>query len=246
MIAGGFLILYVAAFNKRKKKHKEETERLRKAFEEELIKTQLEVQEQTLQNIASEIHDNVGQLLSLTRLTLGSANIPEDPLDAQEKVTASLEFLTSSIRELRQLSALLHAENILAAGLETALQKELNWLGRSGKYEICFHRSGDNDSPVDPRAEIIAFRLIQELLNNIIKHANATRLEVIFNYHPQGVLISISDNGIGFDINEKLKSPTGLGINNLFRRAHVIGGELTLQSTSGKGTLARLKIPAGC
>ncbi len=243
LLAAAFLIVYVLLYNKRKKKHNEEKERLRLEFEEELVKTQMEVQEQTLQTIASDIHDNVGQLLSLTRLTLSTVNISAHPVKAQEKVSASLELLTISIKELRQLSSLLHAENILSQGLQNAIRNELDWISQSERYKIVYHADGSSESKIDPKKEIIAFRLIQELFNNIIKHANATIIEVNYTCSTDSVMIELSDNGKGFDLEESIKNPQGLGINGLYKRARLIGGQLNIESIKGKGTKATLTIP---
>jgi two-component system NarL family sensor kinase len=238
-----FLLLYIALYNTRKRKYKEETDQLLAQFEEELVKTQMEVQEQTLQTIASDIHDNIGQLLSLTRLTLSTVNISNNPVKAEEKITSALELLTLSIKELRQLASVLHAENILSAGLESAIKNELKWISRSDKYEVTYNVIGTDNRNIDPKKEVIVFRLIQELLNNVIKHAEATRLKVELIYEHEFMQTSIEDNGTGFDIKEKIKNPSGLGINNLYKRARILSGELILKSEVGNGTIAILKIP---
>lgn len=243
LLAAAFLIWYVALNNKRKRKHNEEKKKLQAEFETELIKTQMEVQEQTLQTIASDIHDNVGQLLSLTRLTLSTVNITEHPQKAEQKVTASLDLLSTAITELRQLASLLHAENILAGGLEHALTKELEWISQSDRYQVACTVSGRREKEIDPQKELIAFRLIQELFSNIIKHADATVIRINYNYQPDEVHIQISDNGKGFDVADRIKNPRGLGVANFFRRARLIGARFTIESEKGKGTTAILTIP---
>jgi two-component system NarL family sensor kinase len=242
LLAGCFLLFYVDLYNKRKKKHQEETSLLKKQYEEELIKTQMEVQEQTLQTIASDIHDNIGQLLSITKLTLSTVDAGKNPVKAQEKVNNSLELINTSIKELRELSSVLHAKNILDKGLENAVQNEIKWLSKSDQYRIIWEVSGERGEGSNPQHELIAFRLIQELLNNIIKHARATEIIVRYTYEPAFVAISIQDNGIGFDVQRSIDNPVGLGLNNLFHRAKMIGGELRLISEEGKGTRASLQL----
>jgi two-component system, NarL family, sensor kinase len=220
LVAATFLVSYVFLYNKRKKRHIEEKEKQRVAFEEELLKTQLEVQEQTLKTIADEIHDNIGQILSLTHLTLSAINIPEKPLQAEDKVASALNLVTSSIKELRQLASVLHAENILATGLEKAIKSELNWIARSGKYKVGY-----------------------KVINNIIKHACASEISIEFAYIHNHASITIRDNGIGFDVENKIKNPTGLGLNNFYKRASLISGHFEIRSEIGYGTTAILKIP---
>jgi signal transduction histidine kinase len=243
LLVAAFLILYVLLYNKRKKKHNEEKERLRIEFEKELIKTQMEVQEQTLQTIASDIHDNIGQLLSLARLTLSTVDIPGHPIKAQEKVSTSLDLLTTSVKELRQLASVLHAENILSSGLESALESEITWISRSDKYKVFYNVIGKNEKKIDSKKEVIAFRLIQELFNNIIKHANASEIKIELLHHLDSIRLKIHDDGVGFNVEDKISNPTGLGVKNLYKRAGLIGGELIIESGKGNGTLAILTIP---
>jgi two-component system NarL family sensor kinase len=243
LVAAVFLLLYINMYNRRKKRHIEEKKRMEQAFGEELIKSQMEVQEQTLQTIASDIHDNIGQLLSITKLTLSTVNIQNDPLKAQQKIGNSLGLLDTAIRELRQLSAVLHAQNLLANGLENAVQNELSWLARSDQYEVICRSCGNANYQIDPQKELMAFRLIQELINNILKHAAASVITVYFMYEPQQVKISIADNGKGFEVAEAIAKKSGLGITNLYKRAGMIGGDFKLVSEKGKGTCAMLMVP---
>jgi two-component system, NarL family, sensor kinase len=242
LLAGCFLLLYIDLYNKRKKKHLEEKQILKKQYEEELIKTQMEVQEQTLQTIASDIHDNIGQLLSITKLTLSTVDVGKHPVRAQEKVNNSLELINTSIKELRELSSVLHAQNLLEKGLENAIQNEIKWLSKSDQFKITWEVSGERPEKSNAQHELIAFRLIQELMNNIIKHARASEIIVRYVYKPDLIVITIEDNGIGFDVQRFINNPVGLGLNSLFNRAKMIGGELTLISEEGRGTKASLQL----
>lgn len=242
LVAAFFLLLYVSLYNERKKRHIQEKLHLKSQYENELVKTQMEVQEQTLQTIASEIHDNIGQLLSITKLTLSTVDAINQPVKAQEKVGNSLQLLDNSIKELRQLSAVLHAQNLLEQGLENAIANELKWLSKSEQYNISWEVTGDKKKNGNPQNELIGFRLIQELMNNTIKHAKATEIRVRYEYGQDSILITIGDNGIGFDLQKYIDNPVGLGLKNLFNRAKIIGGELKLTSEEGRGTTASLQL----
>lgn len=236
-------MLYVDLYNKRKKKHIEEKEAMKKLYEDELLRTQMEVQEQTLKTIAADIHDNVGQLLSITRLTLSTIDVQASPLKAQQKVDDALLLISNSIRELRQLASVLYAENLLAQGLENAVTNEVKWLSRSDQYEIVCSKTGERKPGVDAKKELISFRLIQELLNNIIKHANASKISIHFSYAEENLQVMIEDNGKGFNLEEAIEKSAGMGLHNLFKRAKMIGGELSIDSKKDQGTQALLKIP---
>jgi signal transduction histidine kinase len=242
LVAAVFLLLYVRLYNRSKKRQMEQTLALKQQYEAELAKTQMEVQEQTLQTIASDIHDNIGQLLSITKLTLSTVEPIHQPVKAREKVDNAMELLNTSIRELRQMASVLHATNLLKGGLENAVNNELNWLSRSDQYDISMKVTGDRSPDANPQHDLIAFRLIQELLNNTIKHARSTEIVVLFDYQPHGLHITISDNGIGFDVAASIEKPVGLGLHNLFNRAKIIGGTLEIQSSPGMGTTAFLKL----
>ena len=243
ILGGGFLVFYVTLYNRRKRKHLEEKTFLRQQFQEELAKTQMEVQEQTLKTIATEIHDNVGQLLSLSKLTLSTVNIANEPKKAQMKVENTLSLLDTSIKELRQLASLLYAYNLLSAGLDGAVQNELYRLERTERYEINWLCAGDAARELNPQHALIAFRIFQELINNIVKHAEATRIDAKFEYLSFEVQIEIADNGQGFNLKKVAANPTGLGITTLFKRATMMGGSFELTSEIGVGTIAKLTIP---
>ena len=242
LLAGGFLVLYVMLYNTRKKKHLQETEWMRQRFVQELALTKMEVQEQTLQTIARDIHDNVGQLLSITKITLSAIDISQAE-NATEKLDAASGLLDKSIKELRQLASILHAPNLLAAGLERAIENELNWLSRSGKFAVDWSVEGSQGERINSERQLMAFRIIQELLNNIIRHAEASRVIAGIRYLEKSVLITVSDNGRGFDVARALQDPKGLGIANFFNRARMIAGDFRLDSAPGSGTNATLELP---
>ena len=243
LLAGGFLILYVALYNERKRKHQLEKDRMKIMFDEELLKTQLEVQEQTLKTIAADIHDNVGQVLSLTKLTLGSINVESQPQKVSQKVNDAFQMVDQSIKDLRQLVHILHADNFLSDGLEHALGKELIWLSKIEGLEIRSSTIGTSLKKLSGDKELIAFRLVQEVLNNIVRHAEATLIQVSFHYFPDKMKIQVSDNGKGFSVEQKRLGKTGLGIGNFYKRAKMIDGDFQLHSVIGEGTTATLIIP---
>lgn len=245
LIAPLFLILYVISYNKKKRTHAEEKEGLRQSFENELLKTQMEVQEQTLQNIASELHDNIGQMLSLTTITLTSINSNNiiNTAKTLEKIERAEQLTSQCIKELRQLSRLLYGKELIGKGLKTAIAFELEWLNKTEIYQINF--KGDNYQ-ADTRQtdnEIILFRMFQEIINNVIKHAKATVIHVELEQSEQGVQLIIKDNGLGFITGEKLKETNGMGLHTIQRRAALLGGKAIFTSIPGNGTEVFIKIP---
>jgi signal transduction histidine kinase len=239
---GTFIALFVTLYNTKKRKHYEEKFLLKETFEKELFKSKMEVQENTLQTIGRDIHDNVGQLLSLSKLTLSSIDSQHDADKSYKKVQDATLILDKAINAVRQLASILYAENLLSEGLEKAVENELKWLSLSEKHQIDYEVKGGMIKRIDPKKELITFRIIQELLNNIIKHSMATKLTITLEYLSDALDIQIQDNGVGFNVQEKLKSSSGMGLQNLFARTKMIGSELVLQSKLDVGTLARFKV----
>lgn len=218
---------------------------LKRNFENELLRTQMEVQEQTLQNIAAELHDNIGQMLSLTTVTLTSINVNNvnDTAKVLEKIQGAQQLASRSVKELRQLSRLLYGKELISQGLKTAIGVELEWLGKTGIYNFNFECDSYQPDTKQTDNEIILFRLFQEIINNVVKHAKATTISVELKQTDQDTLLTIKDNGQGFIIDEKMKESGGMGLHSIQRRAAILGGSAAFTSIPGKGTEVSIKVP---
>ncbi|MFA6248809.1 MAG: ATP-binding protein [Mucilaginibacter sp.] len=214
---------------------------MQKNYETELLKTQMEVQEQTLKTVAYDLHDNIGQLLSLTTITLSSINLNDSEKTAGK--IALIEDLTlRSIKEVKALSRLLHGEEIVSRGLKSAIEFELEWLKRSDKFRIIF----DHNMPVyniDSAKETILFRLFQEIINNIIQHAKATEININLETTTDSLRLTISDDGIGFNVDEILNRKAGMGLHNIMKRSAMINGTASIISTPLKGATITINVP---
>ncbi|OCX52075.1 hypothetical protein BEL04_11260 [Mucilaginibacter sp. PPCGB 2223] len=241
LIAPVAIIIYVILYNHRKKKHKEEKEWLKTTFENELLKSQMEVREQTMQTIAGNLHDNIGQLLSLTIVTLSTIN-PNDPSRVAKKVESATQLAKRATNELRQLSRLIHGQELISLGLAEAIKFELDYLRAAMLHEITFD---SNYVPKGERSdkEIILFRTFQEVLNNIIRHAEATAINVAIKQEEPYLTLLIKDNGNGFVEEEVLKEKKGMGLFNIQKRAALISGDVSIITVPGSGTEVKIRIP---
>jgi signal transduction histidine kinase len=242
LIAPAFMVLFVFVYNQRKKRHIEEKEQMQLTFEAEITKTQLEIQEQTMQTIGADLHDNIGQLLSLTSLTLNSIEI-ENRLKSQQKIEAAIDLTLRSIKEMRLLGKLLQGDQLIAQGISEAIRHQVNWLERSGQFEVSYVQEGEAPAVSNPNIDLILFRLVQEVLNNIIKHARATRIEIKLEHIEKVILLQIEDNGVGFNPDELTVDKKGMGLQNINKRAAIVGGEVTITSKPGEGTFILIFIP---
>ncbi len=222
----------------RRNLHQKEMFDMKAEYEQTIFKAQLEIQEQTFKNISQEIHDNIGQVLSLAKLNLNV--IPKN--EASEKIGLTEELLTKAISDLRDLSKSLSAEKIVDTGLEIALAHEMVIIEKAAKnIRTEFHY---NNEPVLLSREqiIITFRIIQELLQNILKHAGATNIKLDLLGSENATTLLLEDNGIGFDAAKLDESKTGIGLKNIKQRCKLIGANYTLESKPGNGTFVKIII----
>ncbi|WP_316755793.1 sensor histidine kinase [Pedobacter aquatilis] len=215
---------------------------MQQKFEAEILKTHIEVQEQTMQTIATELHDNIGQLLSLTTLTLNSINVSENE-KATEKVNNSLSLVNKSIKEIRELAKILHGEQIVESGIGNAIEQEINWLKRVGGYELSINNDLLDVKVSSPDKDLIILRLLQEIINNIIKHAQATSIQIDTGLKNDTLLLTVKENGVGFDYNEAKNKKTGMGLASIQKRIEMIKGKIDVNSAIEKGTSIFIEIP---
>jgi two-component system NarL family sensor kinase len=242
LIAPVFIVVYILNYNNRKKRHILEKQQMQLFFESEIAKTQLEVQEQTMQTIGADLHDNIGQLLSLTSLTLNSIEL-DNEAKARQKIDDSIDLTLCSIKEMRLLGHLLQGGQLVAIGLVEAIRQLVNWMERSGRFEIIYTAGDEIAANRNEDKDLIIFRITQEIFNNIIKHAAATEITIDLDYEVGKLELRIADNGIGFVADEEPLAKHGMGLQNIRKRAGIIGGEAVIASNAGQGTKIIVSIP---
>jgi len=234
-LLGGFAIAFTIIYKKKQQKHKEETIRRELNFQNELLLTQVEIQEKTLETISQEIHDNIGQVLTAALLTLRIIKTDDDKL--KEEIALVNQLMSDALKDLRNLSQSLNTDKILDKGLIEAVDFELVILKRTGintNLDVTGEYFG-----ILPQKELILFRIIQESLSNIIKHAKAKSITINIAYSTGHLNIEIIDDGVGFDLNDKSK---GIGLKNILNRSKLIGAETEIISEINKGTRTVLSL----
>ncbi|MEZ4859493.1 MAG: ATP-binding protein [Flavobacteriaceae bacterium] len=220
------VILLFAIFQNRKNKLLRLQQETESKFKEELIETQIEIREETLRNISWELHDNIGQLLTLAKIQLNEAD------EACLNVSEASETLSHCLKELRNLSKLINPDTFTSLTLIEALQLEIERFNRM-KYLKTSLQFNEETFALNTKVEIIIFRMLQEFFTNTIKHSKATELAVWVQYNANTLEIVAKDNGIGFD-NSNLSK--GIGLSNIKNRAKIIGATATIESQKGEGT----------
>lgn len=196
-------------------------------YEKEIIESQIEIREQTLRNISWELHDNIGQLLTLAKIQLQSVK------DNPQNIKDVNDNLTKIISEVRSLSKSINPDYISKISLSEAIQIEIDRFNKLNYIKSSLLIEGDLFE-LDKKGEIIIFRILQEFFSNTIKHSKATKLSVEMNYLSNKLSIKAKDNGKGFDI--KNVSQNGIGLTNMKKRGALIDAEISIESEIEKGT----------
>jgi signal transduction histidine kinase len=248
LLAGFFILVLVAYSNRRKRTYIAERHQLRVTFEQELLRTQLETQEETFSQIGRELHDNVGQLLSSTKLLLGVAEriLPEVP----EALLTAEETLGKAIQDIRSLSKSLDKEWLHQFNLIDNLRTETERINTGKSLGVALHSSSPALS-LEPESQVILFRIIQEGIQNTLKHAQASEMTVGIEESGTVIRVNISDNGIGFQragaasggVSVHRDKPAGMGLTNMTKRTHLLSGSIEWHSPEGRGTEVRIVIP---
>jgi len=237
--------------------HQKEKQLMHQTFNTEIAKAQHEVHEQTLQTIGADLHDNIGQLLSLTSLTLKSIRI-QDTARLEEKLDSAIELVSHSIQELRHLGKLMEGNQLIALGLDEAIQQEIKWLEKSGKYKISYYCAEDIPE-MDAEKNLIMFRILQEILSNVIKHAHAQSIYIKYFCEESAIKLCVFDNGIGFDsqyaekifevfqrLHQKTEySGTGVGLAICKKIVENHNGFINAKSKMGVGSEFIIYLPDG-
>ncbi|MEP7108537.1 MAG: ATP-binding protein [Ferruginibacter sp.] len=230
----GFVL--VLFYYKRKKQQFE----LKKQFSQTLLQSQIEIQEQTLQHISRELHDNLGQVASLIKINLNTLQLP-DTGKAREKIENTLDLTRQLIADIKSLSVSLGSDRIIQTGLAKAIETEVERLNKTGQFNARCQIEGTMPD-IDKDKAIILYRMAQEVLNNMIKHSGAGQIKISLNTNDNLFILAFSDDGLGFNVQEKINSG-GAGLRNLQNRAQLINAQLSIQSTPGNGTNITIGLP---
>lgn len=232
----GFIVSIVFLYQKKSISYLTDIEKMKVEHERTLLKTQLEIQESTLQNISREIHDNIGLTLTLAKLTL---NTSSNGMEVQNKKSyEAVQLITNAIDGLRSLSRTLNSDYVLNNGLIKSLEKELSYFKSIKAFNLDLKIIG-NPIYLEASKELVIFRIAQEAYNNAIKHSNASKISTIIEYKKTCFLLKIIDNGKGFNYDDLTQKS---GLNNMIHRSQLLKGNCNIESNS-TGTTINLSIP---
>jgi two-component system, NarL family, sensor kinase len=203
----------------------------------------IEGQEEERSRIATDLHDRLGSLLSTIKLLFNSLDSKIDLAQEENRnqYKKANELLDESVVEVRRISHNLSTGMVISFGLVTALQ-ELTESINDSQLIKCKLLVYGMEERLEQKIEIGVYRIIQELINNILKHAKANKIIIQINKIESSINITVEDDGIGFDPKLKQKY-SGMGLKNLEKRASQLNGSFHIDSQPGEGTISVIEIP---
>jgi two-component system, NarL family, sensor kinase len=200
--------------------------------------TEITTLEKERSRMASDLHDEVGPLLSAIKLRIGSLDIHGE--EDEEEVRKTESQIDSLIKRMREISFDLMPTSLTRKGLAAALKEFIEYCSKSNVLKISFQHE---ELQLSQAQSINLYRIVQEIIHNTIKHAEATELLIELRNEKNKVVLATKDNGKGFDYEEKSGEAKGLGLQNLLRRTEIIGGKMFFESKKGKGTTYIFEVP---
>ncbi len=225
------MMMVLINYQRRKKKLNDEKKEIEARFQQEILQAQLELQEHIFKTVSQEIHDNVGQILSLAKVNLNILSMEgeQDPRIAEVAL-----LVGKAIRELRDISAGYFGDRLVEDGLVVMIAKELQQLEKTGIFETSF-QSDIGHVMIEKTHIIFLYRIFQEICNNIIKHAHATKVDVSLWMVEQKIHMLVKDDGKGFNEADVDFKP-GIGLSSIKQRVAMINADVNIKSNKGNGT----------
>lgn len=199
--------------------------------------TEITTLESERSRIASDLHDEVGPLLSAVKLRIGSFDVNEEDEEEIEKTNEQIDKL---IKRMREISFDLMPTSLTRKGFAAALNEFIEYCSKSANLKINFRFT---DIKLNQLQAINLYRIVQEVIHNTIKHAEASELVIELRQEQNKIILATRENGKGFNYDEKSNEAKGLGLQNLLRRTEIIGGKMFFESKKGKGTTYIFEVP---
>lgn len=228
-------------FNKLKMEQRAKLQEARIDEQDKAARAIISAEENERSRMSQNLHDGLGQLLSATKMNLQAAieNLPEGE-KSRKIYSNSLELIDESIAEMRSVSHEMVTNHVIRNGLANAL-KELVEKIDSNKLKVTLEVDGLMQD-VNREIQLIVYRIFQESVHNVVKHAAASRIDIRLNVLQNSLWASVSDNGRGFDM-ASVKTRKGIGLDNIETRIKFLKGTYKIKSTPGEGTTLEFEIP---
>lgn len=236
------LLLSYRTYRQKQKIQQQRINELETEKELSAIKAVLKGEEQERTRLAKDLHDGLSGMLSGIKYTLQNikGNLIMSP-ENQQALERSIDMLDNSIKEMRRIAHNMMPEVLVRYGLDTALKDYATEINKTGIIKVIYQSMEMEDKDMDQTTAITVFRIVQELLNNVIKHAQATEVLVQVFRQMSKLVINVEDNGKGFDVTLS-KEMGGMGWKNIYSRVEMLKGSIDVHSAPDKGTSVSLEL----
>src|SRR5688572_11720389 len=242
LVLAGFIILFVVFYQKKMIEEQLKRQKLELDFQQKMMEAALESQESERRRLAGDLHDSIGGMLSTIRVGLTTiGKLLPDP----QVIDESKQMLDDTITSVRRISRDLMPSTLEKFGFVHAIKELCERFQATSKIEIHFSETGHIEALESKQRELMVFRIVQELLNNAVKHAQASRIEVALELTDL-LRVSVTDDGIGFDAEQEKadrQSGKGLGLYNIENRARLLGGVIEFERAKPRGSRVTLILP---
>lgn len=232
-LLAGMLLFFVTSYQKRLLRNKADVEKMKVRHQLDLFQSSIDAMEDERRRVSRDLHDEIGAALSVLRLQIGQMNIDKyiNSEKTQHLILGSKQLIDHTIENVRRISNDMLPSGLEEFGLKYALEMLCDKVENASKLVINLNLNGLKR--MDNRLELSLYRILQELLNNTLKHANATAVNIEFTPDNQQLTITYRDNGRGLDL-EKLNK-RGLGLNNIESRVNIIQGKMEYETNLEEG-----------
>lgn len=235
------IIIFIRQYKMKKKEHNVMLQSQSDEHQQELLTTQIEIQTQTMQHIGREIHDNIGQKLTLASLYTQQLAYENKAPQIKGSIESISTIINESLSELRELSKSLTDNSIDSNSISSLIENECSKINDLKIANVIFTTNA-NQIKLDYQRKSVLLRITQEFIQNSIKHANCHKISVSLHKTDDLLQLKLDDDGKGFDLTTSKQSKSGIGLSNMKKRSEIIGGKYDIQSNPN-GTKVLVEIP---
>lgn len=223
----------------------EKIEREKRASEKRFLSVMIQAEDNERKRLAKDLHDDLGPLLSTVKMSLSALKKQENTTQSKEILQNLDNVIIEALKSIKDISNNLSPHVLDNFGLDKAINNFLQKITTTGSIDIEY-RSNLKNLRIESNAESVLYRVICELINNTIKHANAKSIKITLHYDVYAVCLNYSDDGRGFELDNLFKpQEKGTGLYNIYSRVNSLKGRININSQPEQGTEVEIKIPFG-
>ncbi|AYQ33559.1 sensor histidine kinase [Runella sp. SP2] len=245
LIMAMFIVVFVMYYQRKQIEQRIRVKDMEAEFQRKLLEVSMASTEAERRRIAQDLHDDIGALLSVTKLTFNALYSQLGSKEQAERLAQQVrEALDETISHVRRISRELVPTTLERFGLAAAIQE---FAARSNSHhalKVTFDCLGDEEFRLESRTELMLYRVVQELINNALKHSSGRNVHIQIELPPRQFCIVVEDDGLGFDLSDvRLRPSPGLGLDSIEGRLRVINGKVDYETGLNKGCRVVVRLP---